>query len=90
MEADEKYLWLQLVDIKEKSIVYIPEGRYESVIPAGESARGFEPGRIENEFTFSACVATRVVVWVRLKELVFGRWDNFASLNQIKIMGRDI
>ena len=58
VETDAKYLWLQLVEIKEKTIVYIPDGRYEFVIPLGEAARGFELGRFEKEFEFSARVAT--------------------------------
>lgn len=58
VETDVKYLWLQLIDIKEKAIVYIPDGRYEFVVPVGEAARGFEPGRFEKDFIYSACVAT--------------------------------
>ena len=54
VETDERYLWLQLVDIKEKAIIYIPEGKYEFIIPTGEFVWAFERGRFENEFTFSA------------------------------------
>ncbi len=35
-------------------------------------------------------IAERVVEWVRLKDLVPACTENFASLNQIKIMGQDI
>lgn len=58
VETDAKYLWLQLVDIKEKAIVYIPEGKYEFIVPVGQAACGFEAGRFENDFEFYARVAT--------------------------------
>ncbi len=58
VETDKKYLWLCLVGIKEKAMVYIPGGKYEFVVPTGEFARGFEPERFKKEFVFSAKAAT--------------------------------
>lgn len=58
VETDTKYLWLQLVDIKEKTIIYIPDKKYEFCIPAGEFACGFEAGRFEKAFTLWAKNAT--------------------------------
>ncbi len=58
VETDAKYLWLQLVDIKEKAIIYIPNGKYEFIIPEGEFACAFEAGRFDREFVFSAKIPT--------------------------------
>lgn len=57
VETETKYLWLQLIDIKEKAIIYIPDGKYEFVIPEGQATCGFEAGIFEKDFVFSARVA---------------------------------
>ena len=54
IDTDSKYIWLCLEGIKEKAIIYIPDGKYEFCIPQGEFARAFERGRFEEEFVFLA------------------------------------
>jgi len=58
IETDKKFLCLQLVGIKDEAIIYIPNGKYEFIIPAGEFTCAFESGRFETEFKFSARVPT--------------------------------
>ena len=54
VESDSKYVWMCLEGIKEKALLYIPEGVYIFTIPEGQSACGFEKGRFDSEFVFTA------------------------------------